>query len=145
MLRKDVAISSLVIEILILALTAILIPLVIMWVVGLWQTTGGSFSMTPVVRVTQNSTGRPILELHIINKGGNADVIVRVAIKAGNGYYINTTVIKIPESFAGSIIISSWEEAGKPQALRPGQTCRVYIYTKVHGMLFYDVVVSTQP
>jgi len=141
--RWNLAISSLVIEVLILVLTAILIPLVIVWVVGLWHTTEQSFSVIPIVRITQNSTGKPVLDLRINNNGNNPDTIVRVAIRVGNGYYINATAITIPGGFTGSIMINSWEIVGKPQALKPGEKCRVYIYTKVHGMLFYDVVVST--
>ncbi len=137
------AISSLVIEILILILTAILVPLVIMWVVGVWQTTEESFSLTPTLYVTRNSTGNPILVLHITNEGKDSDVIIRVAIKAGNGYYINTTTIRIPRGFTGSVTIEGWKISGDPQALKPGEIYRVYIYTKVHGMLFYDVVAST--
>ncbi len=137
------AISSLVVEILILILTAILVPLVIMWVIGVWQTTEESFSLTPTLHVAQNSTGNPILVLHITNNGKDSDVIIRIAIKAGNGYYINTTMISIPGGFTGSVIVGGWEISGNPQALKPGETYRVYIYTKVHGMLLYDVVAST--
>lgn len=137
------ATSSLVVEVLILILTVILVPLVVMWVVGLWQTTEESFSLTPTLRITQNSAGNPILVLHITNKGEDSDVIIRIAIKAGNGYYINTSMINIPGGFTGSVTIRGWEINGNPQTLRLGETYRVYIYTKVHGMLFYDVVVST--
>ncbi len=142
MLRKGTAISSLIVEVLILILTVILIPLVIMWAMGLWQTTGKPFTVNPIVRVTRNSAGSPVLELHITNKGGEDDIIIRVAIKAGDGFYINTTSFSIPKGFAGTITIKNWERVGKPQALKPGQACRVYIYTRAHGMLFYDVVVS---
>ncbi len=145
MLRKGTAISSLIVEVLILILIVILIPLVIMWAMGLWQATGKPFSVTPIVRVTRNSAGsagNPVLELRITNKGGEDDVIIRVAIKAGDGFYINTTSFNIPKGFAGTITIKNWGRVGKPQALKPGQTCRVYIYTRAHGMLFYDVVVS---
>ena len=143
MKRWNPAISSLVIEILILILTVILVPLVILWAVNLWQTTEESFSLAPTLKVTQNSTNTPVLVLHITNKGKDPDVIIRIAIKAGNGYYINTTSIDIPGGFTGSIIINGWETSGNPQILKPGETYRVYIYTKVHGMLFYDVVSST--
>ncbi len=137
------AISSLAIEIIILILTAILVPLVIMWVVGVWQTTEKSFSLKPTLHVAQNSASKPILVLHITNEGEDSDAIIRIAIKAGNGYYINTTTIRIPGGFTGSITIGGWKISGDPQALKPGETYRVYIYTKVHGMLFYDVVAST--
>ncbi len=140
---RNYAISSLVIEVLILILTVILVPLVIMWVVGLWQTTEESFSITPEIRVAQNAN-TPVLKLYITNRGEKEDVIVRVAIRAGDGYYINTTTINIPEGFSGSIIINGWERTGKPRALKPGETCRVYIYTRVHGMLLYDVTVSAR-
>jgi len=137
------AISSLVVEVLILVLTAILIPLVVVWVIGLWQTTEESFSLAPTLRVAQNHTGSPVLVLHITNKGEDSDVIVRIAIKAGDGYYINTSTINIPGGFTGSVTVGGWEISGNPQTLSPGKTYRVYIYTKVHGMLFYDIVAST--
>ncbi len=142
-MSRSPAISSLAIEILILILTAILVPLVIMWVVGVWQTTEESFSLTPTLHVTQNSTSKPILVLHITNKGKDSDVIIRITIKAGNGYYINTTTISIPGGFTGSVTIGGWKISGNPQALKPGETYRVYIYTREHGMLLYDVVAST--
>jgi len=138
-------ISAMIIEVLIIALTLIMVSLAVSWIMGLWHTTEETFMIRPMIQISYGSlSSKPVLKLYITNKGQRGDEILRVEIKAGSGYYVNTTTFNIPAGFSGPILIDKWSIAGSPKSLEPGDRCRIYIYTKEHGMLFYDIVVTSQ-
>lgn len=136
-------VSAIVAEVLVIAVSLIIVSLAITWVMGFWHTTQETFMINPIIQVSYGSLSpEPVLKLHIVNKGNQADSITRVEIKAGSGFYINEAVFDIPAGFSGDIIIYEWSREGSPKPLTAGDRCRIYIYTIKHGLLIYDIVVS---
>ena len=144
MRRVRAGISTILVEVLIISLTLIMVSLAVTWILGLWHSTQETFMIKPMVRISFGSlNSTPVLQLYVTNNGEKSDIILKVMIKAGEGYYINSTQIKIPAGFSGRIVISKWVPYDNPKKLVPGDMCRVYIYTANHGMLFYDLIVSS--
>ena len=136
-------ISALIAEVLIMAISLAVIGVAVSWVLGLWNTTQETFMINPVIRISYGSLSpEPVLKLHIVNKGSHGDTIIRVEVKIGNGYYINESTFDIPAGFSGDIIINKWSKNGSPKQPEPGDRCRIYVYTRDHGMMFYDLLVT---
>lgn len=124
-----------------IAMTLILTLAVTTWLFSIWSSYQETFIIKPIIYVRQEALStEPVLELYITNEGAKAEKILRIEIKAGDGFYVNKTVIDIEAGFKGSVKVEEWEKEGNPSQIIKGMTYRVYIYTETHGLIFLDVV-----
>jgi len=135
-------------ELILVAVTLVVIIMAASWLLGIWSFEQEKFSVVPMLFIRSEGVGSdgtiPVLQLHIRNEGAREAVIVRVQILASNGHWDNTTRIVVPAGATLDIVIDSWEWVGEgpPPELVPGQKYRVVIYTEQWGSISFDVVVQ---
>ena len=140
MVNSRKAISTMWIIMILIAVTLVITIAVTTWLFSLWSSYQETFIVKPVVYVRQQALSTiPVLELYINNEGAKAEKILKIEIKATNGYYINETIMTIPAGFKGYIRIKEWTTIGNPEII-PGNIYRVYIYTESHGLMFLDIL-----
>jgi len=141
-MRTRKGLGSIVSWVALIAVTLVVGSAFVAWMLSMNKTVQDEFALQPLVEVMGGSVNStPVLVLHIENSGQRADTILKVEIKAGRGYYVNATRIKIPAGWEGDLVIRSWTRVSNPDDLVSGDWVRVYVYTEEHGVLFQDLVV----
>ena len=119
------------------------------WITGIWTGEQQEFMITPILTISstnslhgQGSSGLPVLQLIIDNKGGKLVKIVMVKVTSGKGSYVNKSVISVPAGSEVTVTIKDWQIEGSPDPVEPGNVYRIIIYTDNAGQFFFDITAS---